>query len=135
MFDTGALVAMQRDLSRLRALLQLAREEERALWISPPVLTEFLGRSPRELRRAAVYVSSQLEATSVDETLARRAAALMQATLDAGGGADPSVIDALVAAEAEHKGAALVFDGDRADLEALALASGSVEIKALSELA
>lgn len=133
--DTGALVALQRDQRRLRALVKLAQEESRILRTTAPVLTEFLGRSPRELRRAAAYVSSHLEASSVDETLARRAALLLRAVLDAGGRADPSAIDALVAAEAEDKTAAIVFEGDRADLIALAQASGVIELRELTELA
>lgn len=133
--DSGALVALQRDLGRLRALIRLAHEEERTLRTTAPVLTEFLGHSPRRLRHSAAYVMSHLETSAVDERLARRAAALMHEALDAAGRAGPGAIDALVAAEAEDAEATIVFDGDRADLEALARACGGVEIKALSDLA
>lgn len=43
-------------------------------------------------------------------------------------------MDALGVAEAEALDAQFVFDGDRADFEALAQASGSVRIVALAEI-
>jgi predicted nucleic acid-binding protein len=132
--DTGALVALQRDRSRLRALVRLAHEEGRVLRTSAPVITEFLGHSPRRARPTGEYVISQLTASDVSVPLARRAAALIQAVLDEGGRARPSEIDALVASEAETSGAALVFDGDRRDFEALASASADVEISELRGL-
>lgn len=132
--DTGALIALQRDLARFRALIRRAHEGERVLRTTAPVITEFLGGSPRGLRTAGEYVSSQLEVASVDHARARRGALLMQHALDAGGRAHPGAIDALVAAEAEASAALLVFDGDRAAFAALAEASGKIEPKALSEL-
>lgn len=133
--DTGALIALQRDRTRLLALVELAREERARLRVPAPALTEFLGHSPPSLRAAAAYVSARLEISSTAEAHARRAAALIQAALDARGRADPSAIDGLVAAEAELREAALVYDGDRADLAALAQASGAIELTALEELA
>ncbi len=132
--DTGALIALQRDLGRLRALIRRAAEGDRELRTSSPVITEFVGGSPRALRRAAEYVSAHLEIAPVDEALARRAASLTQAARDAGPRAAPSAVDALVAAEAEERSGAVLFDGDRADFEALARASGELEIVALSDL-
>lgn len=132
--DTGALVALQRDRARLRALVRLAHEEGRVLRTSAPVLTEFLGRSPRRARLTGEYVVSRLTASSVDAPLARRAAALIQAVLDQGGRARPSAIDALVACEAEATAAGLVFDGDRRDFEALATASAGIDICELKDL-
>lgn len=132
--DTGALVALQRDRRRLIALVMLARQESRALRTSAPVITEFLGHSPRRLRLAGEYVISRFSRADATETLARRAAVLIQAAIDDGGSARPSAIDALVAAEAEATDAGLVFDGDDADFEALARASGALEIQKLSEL-
>lgn len=134
MLDSGALVALQRDPKRLRALVQLAHQEGRTLRTSAPVITEFLGRSPRRLRGSADYVASRLTASDVNEALARRAATLIQSVLDAGGHADPSAIDGLVAAEAEAATAGLVFDGDQRDFEALAAASGAIELIDLEAL-
>lgn len=133
--DTGALVALQRDHARLRALVRLAHEERRVLRTSAPVITEFLGHSPRRARPAGEYVVSRLTASDVSVPLARRAAALIQAVLDQGGSARPSAIDALVASEAEATAAGLVFDGDRRDFEALASASAELDIRELKDLA
>lgn len=133
-FDTGALVALQRDRQRLLTLVKLAREESRALRTSAPVLTEFLGNSRPERRRAGEYVASRLTASDVDERRARRAATLIQQALDGDPRARPSAVDAVVAAEAEATEAALVFDGDRGDFEALAGASGELEIRELRDL-
>lgn len=132
--DTGALVALQRDRARLRALVRLAHEEGRVLRTSAPVITEFLGHSPRRSRPTGEFVISRLTASDVNVPLARRAAALIQETLDAGGKARPSAIDAILAAEAEATAAGLVFDGDRRDFEALASANAELEITELREL-
>ncbi len=132
--DTGALVALQRDPRRFIALVMLAREESRALRTSAPVVTEFLGGSSRRLRPAGQYVISRISSSDVTESLARRAAVLIQGAVDEGGRARPSAIDALVAAEAEATDAALVFDGDEADFRALSRASGALEIQELRGL-
>jgi predicted nucleic acid-binding protein len=79
-------------------------------------------------------VASHFAVSAVDEPLARRAAALIRAALDAGGRARPSAVDALVAANAEAIAAAVVFDGDRHDFEALADASAALEIRELGDL-
>lgn len=134
LLDTGALVALQRDRRRFMALVKLAREEGRALRTSAPVITEFIGHSPRRLRPAADYVASRFTVSDVTGSLARRAAALIQGVLDAGGRARPSAIDALVAAEAEATSAGLVFDGDRRDFEGLAEASAQLEVRELADL-
>jgi predicted nucleic acid-binding protein len=133
--DTGALVALQRDRPRLLALLEAADQLGLRLRAPAPILTEFLGRSPRSLRRAADHMASHLEIGTVDELLARRAAQLQRRALDAGGRGDPSAIDAIVAADAEAVEGWLIHDGDRLDLQALADASGSVELRQLRELA
>lgn len=99
-----------------------------------PVLVEFLGGSPRRLRAGAQYLSSFLEIGPVDEALARRAAALRQRALDLAPEADPSAIDALVATEAERADATLVIDGDRAGFDALAEASGVLQVRDLTAL-
>ena len=132
--DTGALAALQRDRKRLLALLDLSSEESRKLRTTAPVVTEFLGHSPRGRRAAGEHVLSHLAVASVEGARARRAAALIHSVLDAGGRARPSAIDALVTAEAEATAAAVVFDGDRADFEALAEASGAVELRELEDL-
>ena len=122
-FDTGALIAVQRDLTRYRSLIRLAREHGVPLRTSAAVLTEFLGGSPRRSRAAASFVASRLVAGNVTGDRARRAALLQQGALDAGRSTDPDAIDALVAAEAEQHGGLLVIDGDRPAFEALAEAS------------
>lgn len=132
--DTGALVALQRDRRLLRALLRAAYEHGISLRTSAPVLTEFLGGSPRRLRASADHLSSYLDVGPVDEALARRAAALQRASLDAGARRKPGAIDALVAAEAEANGSWLIIDGDRAAFQALSDASGAVELRELSQL-
>lgn len=78
---------------------------------------------------------SHLEVAPVDETLARRAAALRQRAIDATPASTPSATDALVAAEAERAGGTLVITGDRDDLAPLAAASGAFGLKALDEVA
>ena len=133
--DTGALAALQRDRKRLLTFVDVSAEQGRKLRTTAPVVTEFLGHSPRRLRAAAEHVLSHFRVASVDGASARRAAALTHSVLDAGGRARPSAIDALVAAEAEATGAVLVFDGDRRDFEALAHASAGLEIRELAELA
>lgn len=132
--DSGALVALQRDRRRLVALVMIAREQGRALRTSAPVITEFLGHSPRQLRPDGEYVISRVTASGVSELLARRAATLIQKALDEGGRPRPSAIDAILAAEAEATEAALIFDGDQGDFEALASASESLELRALRDL-
>jgi predicted nucleic acid-binding protein len=134
MLDSGALAALQRDRTRLLALVDLAHAEGRTLRTSVVVVTEFLGYSPRALRLAGEYVLSRLSVSPLAEPRARRAAALIHAALDDDGRARPSAIDAIVAAEAEARDAALMFDGDRRDFEALAEASGQLEIEALADL-
>ena len=133
--DTGALAAVQRDPVRFLALLDVAAERNLRLRTTAPVLTEFLGGSPRSLRARGAYVTSRLRVGAVDEHLARRAALLRQVALDQSAGrTEPSAIDALVVADAEVEGGLAVYDGDRADFEALVRASGEVEAKALTEL-
>lgn len=114
--------------------MELAHTRGRKLRTVAPVLVEFLGGSPRRLRPGAQYVSSLLEIGAADETLARRAAALRQRALDLAPETDPSAIDALVATEAELADATLVIDGDRAGFDALAQASGTLEVRDLSAL-
>lgn len=132
--DTGALVALQRDRGRLLAVLDAAADVKLKLRAPAVVLTEFLGGSPRRLRPAADHVASYLEVDTVDEPLARRASVLLRRSLDSGGGGRPSAVDALVAAHAEALAGWLVYDGDRADFEALAAASGSIELRELQDV-
>ncbi len=134
-FDTGALVALERDHVRLVALLDTAIKRHMRLRTTAPVLTEFLGAAPRARRESATYASSHLRIGTVDEDLARRAAYLRQRALDRSTGRTrPSAIDALVVADAEAETGVVVFDGDRGDFAALADASGDLEIKELAEL-
>lgn len=133
-FDTGALVALQRDLSALGALLKRAFEKERRLVVSAAVLAEFLGYSPRRLRASGEYVASHFQVADATEEQALRAALLIRGALNAGGKSRPSAVDALAAALAETTGAALVYQGDRPDFEALAAASDHLEIMELSDL-
>lgn len=133
-FDTGALVALQRERQTLLTIIDIAHEDGVRLRTTAPALTEFLGRSPRQLRGAGLHTISLFEIGTADEPLARRAALLQQGALDAGGRSSPSSIDALVAADAETVGGTLIYDGDRGGFEALAEASGRIELEALDEL-
>lgn len=133
-FDTGALVALQRDLSALAALLKRAYEKERRLVVSAAVLAEFLGYSPRRLKASGEYVASHFQVADATEEHALRAALLIRGALNAGGKSRPSAVDALTAALAEATGAAIVYQGDRQDFEALAAASGQLEIQELRQL-
>lgn len=133
-FDTAALVALQREPRRLRAFVQAARADGVTMRTTAPVLTEFLGGSPRGLRDAADHLTSYIEIDAVDEGLARRAASLQRGALDAGARKLPGAIDAIVAAEAEAVEAWLIIDGDRAAFQALSDASGDLELRELDEL-
>lgn len=133
--DTGALIALERDQSRLRTLLEQVRDRHYELRTTAPVLTEFLGGSPRARRPAAEYVCSKVRVAVVDEGLARRAARLRQLALDGASRASPDAIDALVSTEAETEAVALIIDGDRADFDALADASGAITVFDLAEIA
>lgn len=133
--DTGALVALERSRARLLAILDTVSKRRIRLRTTAPVLTEFLGVSPRARRESAAYVSSHLRIGSVHEDLARRAAFLRQRALDRSEGKTrPSAIDALVVADAEAESGTVIFDGDRADFEILAAVSENVEIRGLSDL-
>lgn len=133
--DTGALVALEREPTRLRTFLRKASEENLRLRAPAPTLTEFLGSAPKERRRNADHVASHLTVDPVDEAAARRAASLTRRALDQDPAARPSAVDALGIARAEAIDGLLVFDGDRADFEALASASGTVGIQDLADLA
>lgn len=115
--------------------LQIAAKRQYILRVPAPALTEFLGGSPRALRAAADYAASRVRVSPVDEPLARRAARLQRSAIDAGARRLPGPIDALVAASAESPGDVLVFDGDRADFEALGRVSGRIELRELREIA
>ncbi len=133
--DTGALVALEREPTRLRTFIRKASEENLRLRAPAPTLSVFLGNAPKQRRRSADHLASGLTIDPVDEAMARRAAALTRVALDQAPKTRPSAIDALGIARAEALDGLLVFDGDRADFEALAAASGAVGIQALSELA
>lgn len=90
--------------------------------------------SPPSRRGLASFVLSHLAVTNIDEALARRSAGLLQAVHDSKATARPSVVDGLVAAESERENVHLVFDGDRADFEALASASGRIDLVELRDL-
>lgn len=132
--DTGTLVALERGTARLRAFLQAASVRKAQLRVPASTLTEFLGHSPKQRRRQADYVASHLRIDPIDEALARRAGALTRRALDRGPKARPGAIDALGVAHAEALEGIFIFEGDRADFEALADASGSVEIVDLADL-
>lgn len=128
------MIRLQRDRVLLRELLRIVHRDGVRLGTSAPALTEFLGGAPPQLRPAATWIGSHLEVASVDETAARRAAALMQAALDGSPSSSPSAVDALVAAEAERRRGRLAISGDRGDFEALAVASGALEVVDLEAL-
>jgi predicted nucleic acid-binding protein len=98
------------------------------------VLTEFLGGSAGARRARADWVASFFEISGINESLARRAATLMRAALDAAPSASPSAIDALGAADAERRGAQLVISGDRDDFEPLVSASERIRLVDLEDL-
>jgi predicted nucleic acid-binding protein len=104
------------------------------LWVPAAALTEFLGGSPRADRARADWIASFFEVSGIDETLARRAATLMRAALDRAPSASPSATDALVAAQAERRGANLVISGDRDDFEPLVSASERIRLVDLEDL-
>jgi len=133
-FDTGALVRLQREGGTLRNLIETAREEEVSLVVSAATLTEFLGGSPRRQRGAADWIASHFETAAVTEAVARRGATLMRLARDASRSASPGPIDALAATEGERRGAHVVVSGDRADFDALAAASGRFRVIDLDAL-
>lgn len=114
--DAGALTMLGRNRARLE---ELRRRGEWPALVPAVVLTEALtGDHRRDFHENRILRTCDIR--PVDETLARRAAALRAAA-----GPSPSAVDAVVVALADEVGGATVLTGDVLDIRALAPHAGN----------
>ena len=109
MFDTGALIALERGQQSIRKVHRLANEMGVPLVATTPVVAEWWRRGKREKERRAILRTLLLEAP--DEHVAQLAGAAI-------GLVGSGVVDALVMAAASLRGD-LVYTSDVPDLERL----------------
>jgi len=122
--DAGAVIALARNEPRARAFIQRAIELNAEVRVPVVVLVETLRGSRRD---AGVHrvLNAVLESVPIDETIGRRAGALL-------GRADRSdTVDAIIVAEAIESGGAEILTSDSDDLTALADGERRVTIHAL----
>lgn len=121
MFDTGALIALERGEQRIRKVHRLATEHGYPLVAITPVVTEWWRRGRREKERARLLRTFIAEAPDVHVArLAGEAIGLVHAT----------VVDALVMAAASIRGD-VVYTSDLGDLERLRDVFPVVELEAV----
>ena len=109
MFDTGALIALERGQQRIRKVHRLATELGYQLVVTTPVIAEWWRRGKREKERAEILRTLVIEAPSgYVARLAGEAVGLLAA----------GVVDALVMASASLLGDT-VYTSDLPDLERL----------------
>jgi predicted nucleic acid-binding protein len=118
MFDTGALIALERRRDAMRRVHRAAIEEGLTIAVITPVLAEWWRRGKREKERLAILHSLKVEPP--DERVARLAGEAI-GVLGAG------VVDALVMAAASIRGDT-VYTSDRDDLETLKDVFPNVEV-------
>jgi hypothetical protein len=109
MFDTGALIALERGQQNIRKVHRLAFEERYQVVATTPVIAEWWRKGKREKERAQILRTLLLEPP--DAHVARLAGVAIGLT---GAG----VVDALVMAAASIRGDA-VYTSDMADLSRL----------------
>jgi predicted nucleic acid-binding protein len=109
MFDTGALIALERGQRAIRKVHRLATEYQYPMVATTPVVAEWWRRGRREKERLAILRTLLLEAP--DGHVARLAGAAI-------GLVGAGVIDALVMASASI-GGDTVYTSDVGDLERL----------------
>jgi predicted nucleic acid-binding protein len=118
MFDTGALIALERRQDSMRRVHRAAIEEGYVVTVITPVISEWWRKGRREKERLQILRSLQLEAPAFH--VARLAG-------EAIGAVGANVVDALVMACASIRGDT-VYTSDVDDLSALKRAFPNVEI-------
>lgn len=119
MFDTGALVALERGQQRMRKIHRLAIEHGYAMVVTTPVVAEWWRRGRREHERAALLRTLVIEPPSGHVArLAGEAVGLVAA----------GVVDAMVMASASLLGDT-VYTSDLPDLERLRAIFPTVELE------
>jgi hypothetical protein len=118
MFDTGALIALERGQHAIRKVHRLAIEYGYQIVATTPVVAEWWRKGRRETERMAILRTLVLEAP--DGYVARLAGAAI-------GAVGAGVVDALVMASASIR-ADTVYTSDIADLERLRQAFPNVEL-------
>jgi hypothetical protein len=119
MFDTGALVALERGQQGIRKVHRLAVDLGFPIVATTPVVAEWWRKGKREKERTAILRTLVLEAP--DGYVARLAGAAI-------GRVAAGVVDALVMASASIRGDT-VYTSDVADLERLRTVFSNVAIE------
>lgn len=108
-YDSGALIAAERDEPRLRAAHRQFLGEERRIVVPAPVLTQVWRGGPRQARLTWTLRGCEVEPTT--ETTARAGGVLL------GRSRTSDAVDAIVVATAQRVGALIVTsDPDDIDL-------------------
>ena|SRR5258708_39194149 len=118
MFDTGALIALERGQQSIRKVYQAALDDAYPMAVVTPVIAEWWRKGKREKERARILRTLLIEPPS--EVVARLAG-------EAIGVVRASVVDALVMACASIRGDT-VYTSDLDDLERLLAVFPSVEL-------
>ena len=119
MFDTGALIALERGNHQIRKVHRLAIEHEYQVVAITPVIAEWWRRGKREKERAQILRTLVIEPPDLHVArLAGEAIGLVQAT----------VVDALVMAAASIR-SDTVYTSDPGDLQRLLAVFSAVEIE------
>jgi hypothetical protein len=121
MFDTGALIALERGDQQMRKVHRLATEHDYAMVAITPVIAEWWRRGKREKQRAQILRTLVLEPPDPHVArLAGEAIGLVQAT----------VVDALVMAAASIR-SDTVYTSDLGELQRLLDVFPTVELAAV----
>lgn len=110
--DAGALLGVERQSARMKALLDLARQHDRPLRVPAPVLAQVWRGGPRSALVARLLRTPDVAVVPLDEGRARAAGVLLANT------STSDVVDAAVVICArEHEDIVITSDPD--DLRAL----------------
>jgi len=124
-FDSGAVIAAERNDERIRAIMFAARESRTVVLLPSMVLAEtWRGRATHPL--AAKFLASMDRFPALDATAAKRAGALLT---EGGSIADANVVDVAI-----RSAPAVVVTSDPRDIRALlriAASSADVQIRNL----
>lgn len=122
--DSGAVIALARQDARARAALTAAWEVGSDVVVPAVVVAETVRGTARDAPVNRILNAVGNVAPATEET-ARTAGALLAKAKS------PATIDALVVAEAVHRGGGVVLTGDAADLGSLASPHAEVVIQSL----